>query len=64
MQSLQSIVAASTRFFFVINKESVKPSVYLAMMKMKTVVSTALRLTINKVGGVVRMHYFASGALS
>ena len=51
MQSLQSIVAASTRFFFVINKGSVKPSVYLAMMKMKRVVSTALRLTINKVGG-------------
>jgi len=43
-------------YFLASNKECVKPSVCLATVKV--VFSTALRLTINKVGG---MHYFASG---
>jgi len=47
-------------FPFTSNKEFVKSSVWLAMMKM--VFSTALRFTIiNEVGGV---SYFASGSLS
>jgi len=59
MQSLKysSCIDQILKIFWASNKESVKPSVCLAMMNM--VFSATLRLTIiNKVEG---MHYFASG---